>query len=122
VGITRAGKRVYLVRAFRRHLMGSSAVNQPSRFLKDIPPQLIASRSVEEGEADLALAMAKEREPVIQVDLPEFRPGEHVKHEQFGEGVVVSYQRVKTDAEVVVAFDGAGVKRFLLSFARIEKV
>ncbi len=37
VGITRAKQKVYLVRAFRRHLMGSSAVNKPSRFLLDIP-------------------------------------------------------------------------------------
>jgi hypothetical protein len=50
------------------------------------------------------------------------KPGDHVRHEQFGEGVVVNYHKVKNDAEVVVAFDGAGVKRFLLSFARIEKV
>jgi hypothetical protein len=34
---------------------------------------------------------------------------------------VVNYHKVKNDAEVVVAFDGAGVKRFLLSFAKIEK-
>jgi DNA helicase-2/ATP-dependent DNA helicase PcrA len=121
VGITRGGKRVYLVRAFRRHLMGSSAVNRPSRFLKDIPPQLIAATSVQEGEAGLAIAMEKSREPAV-VDLPEFKPGDHVRHAQLGEGVVVSYQRVKSDAEVVVAFDGAGVKRFLLSFAKIEKV
>jgi DNA helicase-2/ATP-dependent DNA helicase PcrA len=45
-----------------------------------------------------------------------------VRHGQFGEGVVVSYQNVRNDAEVVVAFDGAGVKRFLLSFAKLEKV
>jgi DNA helicase-2/ATP-dependent DNA helicase PcrA len=52
----------------------------------------------------------------------EFRPGDHVRHEQFGEGVVVGYQKTKNDAEVVVAFEGEGVKRFLLSFANIEKV
>jgi DNA helicase-2/ATP-dependent DNA helicase PcrA len=123
VGITRAGKRVYLVRAFRRHLMGASTVNRPSRFLRDIPPQLIATHSVgEESGAGLAAAMEKSKEPVIVVALPEFKPGEHVKHGQFGEGVVVSYQKKKHDAEVTVAFDGAGVKRFLLSFAKIERV
>ena len=55
-------------------------------------------------------------------EIAEFKAGDHVKHEQFGEGVVVSYHKVKNDAEVAVAFDGAGVKRFLLSFAKIEKV
>ena len=55
-------------------------------------------------------------------DAPELRPGDHVTHTQFGEGVVVSCQPVKNDAEVVVAFDGVGVKRLLLSFARLEKM
>ena len=58
----------------------------------------------------------------LATDLPELKPGDHVMHEQFGEGVVVSCQNIKNDAEVVVAFDGAGVKKLLLSFARIEKI
>ncbi|MFH1647947.1 MAG: UvrD-helicase domain-containing protein [Chloroflexota bacterium] len=124
VGITRARQRVYLVRAFRRHLMGSSAVNRPSRFLQDIPRHLVATSNVREGKDSWSTttpveerkAAAAGREPA------EFKPGDHVLHEQFGEGVVVSYQVVKNDAEVVVAFDGAGVKRLLLSFAKIEKV
>jgi DNA helicase-2/ATP-dependent DNA helicase PcrA len=119
VGITRAGKRVYLVRAFRRHLMGSSTVNRPSRFLRDIPPQLMTARSVQEGEA---LTASDSLEPVMPADLPEFKPGDHIRHAQLGEGVVVSYQKTRNDAEVTVAFDGAGVKKFLLSFARIERV
>jgi DNA helicase-2/ATP-dependent DNA helicase PcrA len=124
VGITRAKKRVYLVRAFRRHLMGSSAVNRPSRFLADIPPGLIAKSSVLEGEDSWANATSEVRDKSEELKgkLAEFKPGDHVRHEQFGEGVVVGYQTVKNDAEVVVAFDGEGVKRFLLSFAKIEKV
>jgi DNA helicase-2/ATP-dependent DNA helicase PcrA len=122
VGITRGGKRVYLVRAFRRHLMGASTVNRPSRFLKDIPQQLVASSSVEEDEDALPSALGTSNEPVILLDLPEFKAGEHVKHAVFGEGVVVSYLKKNNDAEVTIAFNGAGVKRFLLSFAKIEKV
>jgi DNA helicase-2/ATP-dependent DNA helicase PcrA len=123
VGITRAGKRVYLVRAFRRHLMGASTVNRPSRFLKDIPSKLISSSAADDGKGAVASSvMEKNPEPVIQVDLPEFKAGEHVKHGIFGEGVVVSYQKKNNDAEVTVAFNGAGVKRFLLSFAKLERV
>jgi DNA helicase II / ATP-dependent DNA helicase PcrA len=122
VGITRARKKVYLVRAFRRHLMGSSSVNKPSRFLKDIPKELIAASS--QGKED---EMARNKEDAEQKfgkpkgDLPEYSPGDHIKHAQFGEGVVISYHKVKNDAEAVVAFEGAGIKRFLLSFAKIEK-
>ena len=50
VGITRAKQRVYLVRAFRRSLMGSSMVSRPSRFLEDIPRHLIASSGLWERE------------------------------------------------------------------------
>ncbi|MDO8567102.1 MAG: UvrD-helicase domain-containing protein, partial [Dehalococcoidales bacterium] len=54
VGITRAKERIYLVRAFRRSLMGSSTANRPSRFLKDIPAQLVAGGSLwGKGENDI---------------------------------------------------------------------
>ncbi len=123
VGITRAKKKVYLVRAFRRRLMGSSTVNKPSRFLLDIPPELIERGGVTAKEDEwIAAAEAKEKEIQLNAEPPEFKAGDHVRHDQFGEGVVVNYRKTKNDAEVVVAFDGAGVKRFLLSFAKIEKV
>jgi len=124
VGITRAKRRVYLVRAFRRRLMGSSAVNRPSRFLEDIPSNLTTTSSAMEGEDSWANVTSEARDKTEELKgrLAEFKPGDHIRHEQFGEGVVVSYQYVKNDAEVVVAFDGEGVKRFLLSFAKIEKV
>jgi DNA helicase II / ATP-dependent DNA helicase PcrA len=123
VGITRAKKKVYLVRAFRRHLMGSSAVNKPSRFLLDIPSNLITRGGVtaKEDEWSTTTIEAQEERAKRITDIPEFKSGDHVKHEQFGDGVVVNYHKTKNDAEVVVAFDGAGVKRFLLSFAKIEK-
>jgi DNA helicase-2/ATP-dependent DNA helicase PcrA len=121
VGITRAKKKVYLVRAFRRHLMGSSAVNKPSRFLLDIPSHLITIGGRHEVEDEWPTSSADAKEKAMK-DLPEFKAGDHIRHDQFGEGVVVNYHRVKNDAEVVVAFDGTGVKRFLLSFAKIEKV
>jgi DNA helicase-2/ATP-dependent DNA helicase PcrA len=124
VGITRAKKKVYLVRAFRRHLMGSSTVSKPSRFLLDIPSHLITRGGVTEKEDEWSAASIDATEKAIKPneDLPVFKAGDHVRHEQFGEGIVVNYHKVKNDAEVVVAFEGAGVKRFLLSFARIEKV
>jgi DNA helicase-2/ATP-dependent DNA helicase PcrA len=123
VGITRAKQKVYLVRAFRRHLMGSSEVNKPSRFLLDIPSNLITRGGVTTKEDEWSAAGIDAAEKTIKAneDLPVFKAGDHVMHEQFGEGVVINYHKVKNDAEVVVAFDGAGIKRFLLSFAKIEK-
>ncbi len=124
VGVTRAKQRVYLVRAFRRSLMGSSRVNSPSRFLRDIPSHLVTGGDLWAGEdrrvADAVYAW--NRAPAEVTAVPELKAGDHVRHAQFGDGVVVSCRPVKDDAEAVVAFDGAGVKKLLLSFARLEKV
>jgi len=123
VGVTRAKHRVYLVRAFRRSLMGGSTVNSPSRFLKDIPPHLVTGADLWQGEeSQIASAYSWESAPTFTIDLPELKAGDQVRHNQFGQGVVVSCQSVKDDSEVVVAFPGVGVKKLLLSFARLEKV
>ncbi|MFQ6121784.1 MAG: ATP-dependent helicase [Dehalococcoidales bacterium] len=124
VGVTRAKQRVYLVRAFRRSLMGSSQPRAPSRFLQDIPPHLISGGEMWQGEdSQIATAMYSWNRPAVaNLTLPELKAGDHVHHAQFGDGVVVSCQPMKDDAEVVVVFDGVGVKKLLLSFARLEKV
>jgi DNA helicase-2/ATP-dependent DNA helicase PcrA len=125
VGITRAKQRVYLVYAFRRSFMGGSTVNKPSRFLKDIPQHLINPSYLWQGEERQVMpaVYSWNRTPAPSLDAPEFKAGDHVRHAQFGEGVVVSCQPVKDDTEVVVAFgSGVGVKKLLLSFARLEKV
>jgi len=124
VGVTRAKQKVYLVRAFRRRLMGSSTVNSPSRFLSDIPPHLITSGALWSGEDSLAATAAYSwnRASASSLEVSELRAGDHVRHEEFGDGVVVNCQSVKDDQEVVVAFDSVGLKRLLLSFAHLEKV
>ncbi|MFC1912825.1 ATP-dependent helicase [Chloroflexota bacterium] len=124
VGITRAKRRVYLVRAFRRRLMGGSAVNDPSRFLKDIPSHLISGGDLWRGEeSQVATAMYSWN----KVDAPDsvtegFKTGDHVRHAQFGDGVVVICQAVKNDREVLVDFESQGVKKLLMSFAKLEKM
>ena len=124
VGITRAKEKVYLVRAFRRSLMGSSTINKPSRFLSDIPQHLVSGGGLWQGEESLATATmySWNRVSAPVVTTLELKAGDHVRHAIFGDGVVVSCQPAKDDIEVVVAFDGAGVKKLLLSFARLEKV
>ena len=134
VGITRAKRQVYLVYAFRRTLMGSNAVNRPSRFLEDIPQHLTSSPAWwREGDRQIAeavyswdgntpTAIDAEPKPVVAGQpVSELKAGDHVSHAHFGHGVVVSCKDVTNDQEVVVAFDGQGVKRLLLSLAGLEK-
>ena len=124
VGITRAKQRVYLVRAFRRSLMGSSTVNKPSRFLSDIPQHLISIGGLWQGEeSQIATAIYSWDKPsATTLATQELKAGDHVHHAQFGNGIVVSCQPVKDDSEVVVVFDEAGIKKLSLSFAKLEKV
>ena len=124
VGITRAKQRLYLVRAFRRSLMGSSTVNSPSRFLNDIPQHLVSTGGWWQGEeSQIAESMYSwNKAPSLSASVPELRDGDHVRHAQFGDGVVVSCRSVNGDAEIEVVFNEIGLKKLLLSFARLEKV
>jgi DNA helicase-2/ATP-dependent DNA helicase PcrA len=112
-----------LVRAYRRNLMGGSNVNEPSRFIKDIPPHLICGGELWSGEESQAASRLyswdTDAEPVLTI--PELKAGDRVRHDQFGDGVVIGYQALKDDAEVVVDFKWTGTKKLLLSFARLEK-
>ena len=138
VGMTRAEKRLYLTRAFRRSLMGGNRAGPASRFLRDIPAELIASGggSTDRGFGDRSKGDFPAKRPnwsdwqaptpVINQPTaarPTLQVGDSVRHAQFGEGVVTACDTTAADTEVTVEFEGGvGVKRLLLSFAPLEKV
>ncbi len=113
-----------MVRAFRRSLMGGSNVNKPSRFLDDIPSDLLSRGQPWQGEekriADSITSWGSKT--LSKSELPQLKPGDHVRHAVFGEGVVVSYREVNDDSEVGVAFKKSGIKKLLLSYAKLEKL
>ncbi len=126
VGVTRAQQRVYLLHAYRRSLFGNSSATQRSRFLQDIPPQFVTRKGLgEEQEKDedftpvTALYSRSTPRPSNSLRL---EIGDHVHHKIFGDGVVINCSPNKDDQEITVAFEGAGVKRLLLSLAPLEKV
>ena len=134
VGITRAKQRLYLLHAFRRTFMGQSTVNPPSRFLEDIPKHLIAtpgwSPRAETNVADAVFSWNRvrvddtegEKEKTLRLPSIDLKAGDRVRHSIFGDGVVVSNKKVKSDNEVTVAFSGQGIKKLLLSLAHLEKI
>jgi DNA helicase-2/ATP-dependent DNA helicase PcrA len=124
VGITRAKKRLYLVRAFRRNLMGGRTINSPSRFLQDIPKELVTGLELWRGErSQIASRVYEWDEGLHEVEpLPELETGDQVRHAQFGEGTIISAQPVRGDIEAIVSFKNSGTKKLLLSFARLEKI
>ena len=122
VGITRAQDRLYLLRAFRRRVAGESLPGEPSRFLEDIPAELL--------EGDLAGLQSWERrsyqrrtawqstfEPPRQA---RYRPGMRVRHESFGEGIVLQTSLHHDDEELVIEFERDGVKHLAASLAKLD--
>ena len=131
VGLTRAKDRVFLTYAFRRTLWGNSDVSVPSRFLNDIPRQLISGTGSFAGvkpkdaaaiRASVWAAPVSRVAPPAPTRQPEFRAGQRVQHATFGEGVVIETRLERNDEEVTVAFKKAGIKRLLASFANLQKL
>ena len=131
VGMTRARKRLYMFRAFQRRFPGQSGSQTASRFLLEIPESLVTIRDIR-GHSRVAdripdpmwtkrAASTPAPRPATR-SADEFAPGEKVKHDVFGEGVVVSSSGSGSDTQVTVAFVGEGVKRLMLSFAPIERI
>jgi DNA helicase-2/ATP-dependent DNA helicase PcrA len=124
VGITRAERRLYLVRAFRRSLYGSSSVSEPSRFLEDIPADLIEGNwagATRPSEAIFQRQTRWEAAPSSKAEA-RFRAGMRVVHVSFGEGIVMESKVDQDDEEVVVVFPESGIKRLLASLADLQVV
>lgn len=124
VGLTRAEDRLFLTYAFRRARYGDSEPSVPSRFLEDIPLELVSgsfSRRGTQREASQQRITAWQSAPQItQPVAPHFRAGQRVRHATFGEGLVVESRVDGADEIVTVVFERAGLKRLMPSFAPLE--
>ncbi len=121
VGVTRAKKRLYLLRSHRRSLFGSSSANLPSRFLKDISPHLVTTKGLWE-EPSLIAPQTSLKADSCQLIALSLRVGDWVRHPKFGDGIVMNCSPSRGDHEVTVAFEEAGGKKLLLSLAKLEKI
>ncbi|MFM8774390.1 MAG: 3'-5' exonuclease, partial [Actinomycetota bacterium] len=131
VGITRARERLYLTRSVVRSAWGAPSYNPASRFLDEIPPELIESRR--EEPVATSWSGASPTRPAAGVSArPQptggTRPvvalavGDRVVHKTFGMGSVVQTAGVGDKAEATIDFGTAGTKRLLLRYAPVEKL
>jgi len=128
VGITRAQERLYLCHAWSRTLFGRTEFYPPSRFLSEIPEELVEVL----GETKpVGGGFGAHREAVVSAALasspraaqtPSLRVGDDVDHETFGEGVIVDLIGEGDRAEAVVRFRDVGEKRLLLAWAPLQKL
>ncbi len=150
VGITRAQENLTLTCAKRRMVRGETQYNRMSRFLMEIPMELVttgeifkreAEREEEkrmrlEGAGQTAYRQAKETfkaqafsaaKPVRQFGKASggslsYGVGDRVRHIKFGEGTVKSIVEGGRDYEVAVDFDKAGIKKMFAGFAKLERI
>ena len=113
VGITRAMERLFLSRAWSRNMFGSNNYNPPSRFLKELPDNLVESARKRKRRSKFDTSTAR---PTIKA--AELEVGDRVRHTKWGEGTI----RRVIGVEAVVNFDGLGVKHLHLELAPLEKV
>jgi len=121
VGMTRAEKQLYLLHSYRRSLFGGS-VNPASRFLQDISPHLVNVKGLWEGESLSLPATVYSQSPINSLSTLGLKMGDWVHHSKFGDGIVMDCLPDRGDRVVTVAFKEAGVKKLLLSLAKLEKI
>jgi DNA helicase-2/ATP-dependent DNA helicase PcrA len=116
VGITRAQEKLYLSHAEEREVYGKREYARESRFLQDVPVELIQEVSAFGNYGDRPVALAPAAPPKAKTQLGEFKGGEKVKHPKFGAGTVVA----ALGPEVTVHFPGVGLKKLAVKFAGLE--
>ncbi|MGQ9502102.1 MAG: ATP-dependent helicase [Anaerolineae bacterium] len=150
VGITRARDRLYLIHTFRRGTLGRDGLCAPSRFLQDIPEELIERKSGYGKDAldeltsplrhilsamdipevsrrrlerDTSIEGSSPSLQVLSARQPRFKAGDVVLHPKFGEGVVLASRMTHDDEEIEVSFGRLGVvKRLSVALAPLTKL
>lgn len=124
VGITRAKDKLYLIRAIQRGGRGAAEETYPSRFLDDIPADLLVGktrtgRSIRGRVPDTQWSLPS-RPHAASIIESKYRAGTHVRHAVWGEGIVLD-SRVQDDDEIVdVVFESVGIKRLAASLANLK--
>jgi DNA helicase-2/ATP-dependent DNA helicase PcrA len=118
VGLTRARQQLYLTYAEQRRLHGMDSYATPSRFIREIPPELI-----EEVRPTMSVSR-----PIYRQSAPAgggrspggVRLGQRVRHRKFGEGVILNSEGSGAHARVQVNFEMAGTKWLVMAYANLE--
>jgi DNA helicase-2/ATP-dependent DNA helicase PcrA len=142
VGITRARERLYLCHAWCRQLFGGTDYYPPSRFLAEIPEELVQAQGEPRSRRGGGSGFGSHRDAVVAAAVAAgesgggggtsagsrgaeqlgLHVGDDVTHEKFGEGVILDVIGSGDKAEAVVRFRDAGEKRLLLAWAPQQRV
>ncbi len=118
VGITRAMQKLYLTYAESRRLYGNETMNRPSRFIREIPGELMQEVRLG-GTISRPVAMNRQAPASPEHGLS---LGQRVHHDVFGEGTVVNYEGDGNQARIQVNFDSEGSKWLMMAYANLVAV
>jgi len=137
VGITRAREKLVLSHAWSRSLYGNTQYNPPSRFLNEIPEELIEREGSVDSGVDSRRSVGDDRREFVRsmptltrattagprtTDTSMFKVGDDVEHPTFGEGIIIDIRGSGEKAEASIRFRLVGTKHLSLSWAPLKKV
>jgi len=121
VGITRAMNKLVITYAESRRLYGQEKFHKPSRFIREIPAELVeeirlttkVSRPTQYNRFDQSSEQFNETGLTL---------GQRVMHSKFGEGTIINYEGSGAQSRVEVGFDDIGSKWLVVAYARLEAI
>ncbi|MBO0612825.1 MAG: helicase [Pseudomonadota bacterium] len=132
VGITRAEKELVMTYAEQRMLHGRTQFNPPSRFLRELPPDLVEevrpkvkTYSTGFGGSNAFRSPAAAPKPMTRTtnfNETGYRVGQRVRHAKFGDGVITDSEGAGAHSRVQVNFKAVGIKWLVLGYANLEKM
>ena len=145
VGITRAKEKLYLTKTKYRMLFGSTTYNKDSRFLGEIPSELVertgegrlrtsSAFSSSGTGGKISVGVGKGAKPMAGVPRAgayqppaaksgiTYKVGDVVLHKLFGKGMIMTAEKMGNDTLLEIAFDKAGTKKLMANFCKMEKI
>lgn len=126
VGITRAMQQLYLTCAETRRLYGSETYNKVSRFVREIPSELLQEVRMNNSVSRPYQSNRQVQQPTsslfsgTEIPQTEFKLGQFVSHTVFGEGVILNFEGAGAQARVQVNFANDGIKWLMVAYAKLQ--
>lgn len=141
VGITRAKEKLYITKAKSRMLMGHTSYNKVSRFVNEIPPELLnytgekktfaSTNGFSASSSHISIGAGSKftpnksfntfTKPAVKSGTV-YKKGDCVFHKVFGKGMIMKTEKMGNDTMLEVAFDRAGTKTLMANFSKMEKI